>query len=522
MTEKAIIQKTADAAANLALDTLKIGKQALIFINAKKSAEKQAEGIARAVKEKNKEGIDLKKRILKVLTKPTKQCIRLGTCLEKGIAFHHSGLHQKQRKIIEDGFREGQIKIICTTPTLAAGLDLPAFRVILRDTKRYSGSYGMTPIPVLEYLQMIGRCGRPKFDSYGEGICIAKNQENQEEIYRNYVLGEPENIQSKLSVEPVLRTCLLSLISSGIMSSKKEINDYFKKTFWAHQYKDMHELMLKIENMLELLAEWGFLVKKGGENFVSADEIDQGVYQATRIGKRVSELYLDPLTAFEFIQYLEKATKIKNLQPISFLQVITSALEIKPKLRVRMKEFDYYQEQSAYYQPQLLKNEPPVYEYEFEEYLCELKTAMMLEEWLNEKDEEYLTEKYSTTAGEIHTKLEIGNWLLYTSSEIAEIKGWKHLKSRLNKLRTRLKYGVKEELLPLVKIKNIGRARARVLFKNNIKDMGYIRKADINRLALLIGTATAIKIKEEIGEKIITPIKIKRSGQTSLTKKWQN
>ncbi len=521
MAEKEIIQKTADAATNLALDTMRIGKQALIFVNAKKSAEKQAEGIARAIKEKNKDGIGLKEEVLKILAKPTKQCIRLGTCLEKGIAFHHSGLHQKQRKIIEDRFREGKIKIICTTPTLAAGLDLPAFRVILRDTMRYSGNYGMAPIPVLEYLQMIGRCGRPKFDSYGEGICIAKNQENKEEIYHNYILGEPESIQSKLSVEPVLRTCLLSLIASGMMSSKKEINDYFKKTFWAHQYRDMHELILKIENMLELLIEWGFLAKKGGREFASADEIGKEDYKATQMGKRVSELYLDPLTAFGFIQHLEKAANIKVLHPISVLQIIASALEIKPRLKVRMKEFSYYQEQSSYYQPYLLKNEPPIYESEFEEYLCELKTAMMLDEWLNEKDEEHLTEQYSTTTGEIHTKLEIGSWLLYTAIEIAEIKGWKPLKSKLNKLKIRLKYGIKEELLPLIRIKNIGRARARILFKNGIKDMHYIRKADINRLALLIGAATAIKIKTDIGEKITAPIKIKRSGQTSLTKKWQ-
>ena len=65
----------------------------------------------------------------------------------------------KQRELIEDNFREGVIKIICATPTLAYGLSLPAFRSILKDLRRY-GPRGMAYIPVLEYLQMSGRAGR--------------------------------------------------------------------------------------------------------------------------------------------------------------------------------------------------------------------------------------------------------------------------------------------------------------------------------------------------------------------------
>ena len=164
-----IERKWADSTTNLAFDTLKKKKQALVFVNTKRSAEKVAEEIAKKIKETNEHLTLLRDQALGVLGKPTRQCERLARCLEKGIAFHHAGLHAKQKELIEDHFRSGTIRIISCTPTLAAGLDLPAFRTIIRDLKRYTGR-GMAYIPVLEFLQMAGRAGRPKFDKFGESM----------------------------------------------------------------------------------------------------------------------------------------------------------------------------------------------------------------------------------------------------------------------------------------------------------------------------------------------------------------
>ena len=103
-----------------------------------------------------------------------------------------------QRNLIEDEFRNGNIKIICSTPTLAAGVDLPAFRTIIRDLKRFSYR-GLIWIPVLEYLQMAGRAGRPEYEKFGEAIVIAKSQTEKEEIYENTLVIELK--KSNLSVE---------------------------------------------------------------------------------------------------------------------------------------------------------------------------------------------------------------------------------------------------------------------------------------------------------------------------------
>ena len=248
-----------DLTINVALDTISIGKQALVFTNTKRSAEKTAEDIAMQIKENKPEYDKLADEAVHVLSHATKQCTRLAMCLKKGVAFHHAGLTHKQKEIIEDGFRNGVIKIICCTPTLAYGLDLPAFRAIMKDLRRY-GHHGLNWIPTLEYLQMAGRAGRPKFDKVGEAIAIAKTKAAAKEILERYVKGEPEEIFSKLAVEPVLRTYVLSLIATEFVNDEKSIIEFFSKTFWAFQYQDMNKLSAIVRKMLGLLEEFEFII----------------------------------------------------------------------------------------------------------------------------------------------------------------------------------------------------------------------------------------------------------------------
>src|SRR3989338_11341538 len=102
MKKVKIDEKTDNAVLNIALDTLKIGKQALVFASTKKSAEKTAEEISKKIKGESDALNMLSEDALNALSRPTKQCERLAFCLKKGIAFHHAGLLEKQRNIIEE------------------------------------------------------------------------------------------------------------------------------------------------------------------------------------------------------------------------------------------------------------------------------------------------------------------------------------------------------------------------------------------------------------------------------------
>jgi helicase len=252
-----IEEKYANSVINLCLDTLKLGKQAIVFVGSKPSAESEAEKISSKIKltDEQKNVLDqVSESILNALEKPTKQCRRLAACVKFGVAFHHSGLHSKQREIVEEKFKDGTIKIICATPTLAYGLNLPAFRVIVRDLKRFAPPRGMSWIPVLDYLQFCGRAGRPDFnEEYGEAICIAETDSDKEEIFDHYIRGEPEDILSKLAVEPILRTHVLSLISTGYANSIDSLMEFFEKTFYAHQFQNIERIEELIGKILTAL-----------------------------------------------------------------------------------------------------------------------------------------------------------------------------------------------------------------------------------------------------------------------------
>lgn len=504
-----------DATLNLVIDTIKIGKQALVFANTKRSAEKTAEEISKKIKTDDKKLLELSEEVLHALTRPTKQCERLSRCVKKGIAFHHAGLTAKQKDLIEENFKNGLIKIICATPTMAYGVDTPAFRSIIKDPRRY-GSRGLDYIPVLEVHQMWGRAGRPNFDKEGQAIIIAASENDKKKLFERYVKGKPEEIYSKLAVEPVLRTYVLSLIASNFVNTKKEIFDFFGKTFWAFQFADTFELKQIIEKMLNLLEEWEFL-RGSKEDFIAADEIGDEKYKATLLGKRVAELYIDPLTAHNFIESLRKATN-KKVVDFSFLQMISHSLELRPLLKVKMKEYDKIQEELVKYDSILLEEEPSLYEPEYEDFLNSVKTALFFYEWINEKDEEYLLENYDIRPGEIRVKLDIANWLLYTAEELSRILKFQQLLKELIKLRIRVKNGVKEELIPLLRLEQIGRIRARRLYYNKIRTIKDVREADLIKLIQILGKQVALNIKKQVGQDF-DKIKVKegkRKGQISL------
>ncbi|MFH1770136.1 MAG: helicase-related protein [archaeon] len=509
-----------DPVLNIIENTLKMKKQAIVFVNTKRGAESQAERIAGKIIINDEKLNKMSEEILKALPSPTKQCRRLAACIKKGSAFHHAGLATKQRELIEDGFRSGLVRVICATPTLAMGVDLPAFRVIVRDLKRYGGSWGMTDIPVLEYEQQAGRAGRPGKEDYGEAICIAKTEAESDKIFEKYVEGESEEIYSKLAVEPVLRAHILSLVASEFVTDRKSLFEFFDKTFYAHQYADLNKLHKVLEKITGLLNEWEFIKISGGSgDFVSADAIDEETYEATMIGKRVSELYLDPLTANFIITCLRKATSQKTKE-FSYLQMVARTLEIRPLLRVKVAEYEDVQDKMASQETFLLDKGPTQFDEAYDEFLNSIKTALFFQDWIDEKNEEFLLEKFSATPGEVHAKLAIADWLLYSTTELARMLKFQQLMKDIAKVRLRLKYGAKTELLPLLKLKNIGRVRARKMFNHKVKTLTDIKNVDITTLAQLIGKATAISVKKQMGQEY-DPKKIevkenKRKGQISL------
>ncbi|MEM5812766.1 MAG: helix-hairpin-helix domain-containing protein, partial [Candidatus Aenigmatarchaeota archaeon] len=131
-----------------------------------------------------------------------------------------------------------------------------------------------------------------------------------------------------------------------------------------------------------------------------------------------------------------------------------------------------------------------------------VKLSIAFEDWINEKTEAYILEKYSITPGEFRGRLEIADWLLYSASELASIMHLNIREKELKKLRIRMKYGVKEELIPLVRLKGIGKIKARRLFDAGIKRASDIRNANLEKLKELVGEKTAKEIKSLVEREV--------------------
>lgn len=475
---------------NILKDTLDKDKQGIVFCSSRKGAEKSSDRVGKVTEDEltreEKSKLDEYAEIIEnVLGSPTNQCKRLAENVRKGSAFHHAGLVNRQRQVVEEAFREGYIKSVCATPTLAAGVNLPAFRVIIRDLKRYTGN-GMEFIPVLEYEQMTGRAGRPKYDDKGEAISIAKNPGMTTEIVDRYIAGEPERIQSKLAVEPVLRMHTLALIASNFCNTEKELHDFYSKTFYAHQYSDIGSVEEKINKVVGQLREYEFLKEEK--------------FEATPLGRRVSELYIDPDSANLILESLEKAEE-KDTKPISYLFMLCHTSELQPRLNVNQKEEQDYAKALDDAEEYILEKVPNEWDVEYEMFLEVMKTAMMLNAWVDESDEQEIVDRFNTAPGGIRSKVSNADWLLYASKELARMQDLDT--EDIEKLRVRLKHGIREELLSLVQYDQIGRVRARKLYDYGIRDADDIRDTDFEKLKKLIGEKTGRKLKEQVGQENI-------------------
>ncbi|MCX6662228.1 MAG: DEAD/DEAH box helicase [Euryarchaeota archaeon] len=474
----------------LVQESLKDGGQTLVFVNNRKSTVSLANRLSSVVTELLTE---TEKKQLKKLVSSMKQeqaetaSIEqsLVTSIENGVAFHHAGLESNQRRLVEQGFKDHQIKCIVATPTLAAGVNIPARRVIIRDLWRYDENFGMAPIPILEYKQQAGRAGRPRYDTVGDAITIAKDSNQRDQIFYNYILADTEPIYSKLGSQSALRMHLLAAISTQFVHNPEEMYTFIQSTFYAYQ-TDEFTIKKEVDTAVEFLLKNQLI-----------DEM-QTSYISTLFGSRTSSLYIDPLSAIQLKTALERSND-KEVTPISFLHAICSTPDLR-SLYLRGSD-SWVEEKADCIKHSLLLDVPNTSSDEYEWFLSDLKTAFLLEDWIEEKPYDALVLKYNIWPGDVHTIVDMAEWLLHATREFARMYNFSCV-SDVNDLLIRVQNGCKEELLNLVTLKGIGRVRARALYHEGFKTVNDLRTVPVERLAKIkgIGTAVAKNLKQQIGE----------------------
>ncbi|MEF8818529.1 MAG: ATP-dependent DNA helicase [Haloferacaceae archaeon] len=479
----------------LVADTVDEGGSALVFVNSRRNAEAAADRLADVVTERLTAGerADLQELAAEIRAdSETETSADLASAVERGAAFHHAGLSSTQRSLVEDAFRDRLVRSVAATPTLAAGVNTPARRVIVRDWRRYDGDAGgMTPLDVLEVHQMMGRAGRPGLDPYGEAVLTAKSTDEYEQLAERYVGADPEPVRSKLAAEPALRTHLLATVASGFARTRAGLLDFLDRTLYAEQTDGRAEIERVADRALGYLEANDFLERSG----TAGDDL-----RVTSLGHTVSRLYLDPMSAATILDGLRWADREgAEVTPLGLYHLVSRTPDMYG-LYLRSGDRETFTDLCYEREDELLGTTPSEFDdVAFEEWLAALKTATLLEDWASELDEDRITERYGVGPGDVRGKTETAEWLLGAAESLAGEAGLPTTPVRNAK--RRVADGVRAELLALTEVGQVGRVRARRLYEAGVESRADLREADKSTvLAALRGRrGTAERVLENAG-----------------------
>ncbi|HVP95694.1 ATP-dependent DNA helicase [Methanoregula sp.] len=466
---------------NLCLDTIAEGGQCLVFVSSRRNAEAFAKRAAAAIKSEAAPLAACAERLL--AGTPTEMIKTLSACVAKGAAFHHAGLARNERSIVEEAFRKGWLKCISSTPTLAAGLNLPARRVIIRDYLRFSAGEGMQPIPVSEYRQMAGRAGRPRLDPYGEAVLIAKDPEQVPELFDVYIDAEAEDVHSRLAEPTALYTHVLSLVASGFVQTRSELSAFMNRSYYVHEHRQGRLMHRAVDTALEFLIA-AEMVLDIGEHL-----------GATELGALVSRMYIDPRSASLIVATLRENTAYSDT---GLLQLICSTPDM-PTLYARNADLPALSRMLEAKAGELWLP-LPADEEGAEHFYRGVKTAMLLSDWMDELAEEKICERYAVGPGDVYGMVENINWLLHATTQLARIFA-PVFYPQIAECEICMKNGIRRELLPLIRLRGIGRVRARRLFNNGITSPEEILMHDKEELVKILGAGIAEQILEQLRPK---------------------
>lgn len=459
--------------------------QALSFVSTRRFTESLATYVAKKIdkkttKEQKQKFKQVADKLLEVPKKkgslPTTTCLKLAEAAEKGVVFHHAGLFNEQKEIIEDEFRKGNILMITATPSLMYGVNLPSKYVVIRDHTRWT-SNGPASIPVFDYEQMSGRAGRPQYDDVGYSYLVAKTMDEAFDLEARYVNGEIELTNSKLiDNKDAIYKQIIAQIASSLSKNLDDLNDFFGKTLYGFQMKNNPSMSMfaqdslnwELESALEFLLQNG-IIRATPEGLKTTDfgnliaKSNYAVETAVKIKEYVSTM--EKLNPAEMIYALAETP---DLPLISF-----KGRKSKDPVRDKLSECGLFAVDIG--NPEA--------------------TAVSLIEWINERNEYEIENAYNVySASTRRSAYEASRLVKFAKNTLEVLGNYSNLKD-MDYLSARLYYGVKEDIIPLVVgVKRLGRKRARLLMKTFGDNLSESSEKDLQKVEG-IGPKLAGKVK---------------------------
>ncbi|XP_059778694.1 helicase POLQ-like isoform X1 [Balaenoptera ricei] len=474
----------------------------LVFCPTKKNCENVAAMICKILskeylKHKEKEKHEVIKNLKNISS--GNLCPVLKHTIPFGVAYHHSGLTSDERKLLEEAYSAGVLCLFTCTSTLAAGVNLPARRVILR-----APYVAKEFLKRNQYKQMIGRAGRAGIDSTGESILILQEKDKQQVLE---LISRPlENCYSQLVQEFTkgIQTLFLSLIGLKIATNLGDIYHFMSGTFFGVQQK----ILLKERSLWEItveslryLTEKGLLQKdtilteKGllqKDTIHGSEEEFQYSFHITKLGRASFKGTIDLAYCDSLYRDLKKGLEGLVLESLLHLIYLTTpydmASQCNPDWMIYFRQFSQLSpaEQNVAVLVGVSENfigkkasGQAIRKKVDKNIVNRLYLSFVLYTLLKETNIWSVSEKFSMPRGYIQNLLSgaaaFSSCVLHFCEELEEFWVYRALLVELTK---KLTYCVKAELIPLMEVTGVLESRARQLYNAGYKSLMHLANAN--------------------------------------------
>ena len=480
---------------------------------------------------------------------------QLAHCIARGVAYHHAGLSSEERELVERAYKGGAVRVLTATSTLAAGVNLPAKRVIFREPFLFANGKN-TPLDKVptNFLQMAGRAGRSGIDKSGQAIVLVTARRrpgfrdadgneywNQQEKDMLTLLNAGcEDLKSCLSGDREgMQRAMLDIISTRAVCTLNDMEAYIKCTLYQ-----------KTDSLDKVVAD----TKSAMEHLLERQLVTPGInnqYYATNFGSAAVAGMMNPEFSQTLCDELERArdglvlstdlhlvylimvgigNRPENLKMTQDRYIRLRAYQVAKK---RLSENKLHsQSKSAVAHLKVWENvgvnltfvlakargESP--RSEKQATICaRFYHALIILELCQEKPLEAVKNDYDVSVAEIESLQEQAGYAAAKVVDFCEKMGWEDLTLLLGKLRSRVAIGVRPEIAALAEIGGMRAPIARALYKVGLRTPEQVVNAHNGKE--ILGHLVRAGLMQEDWKHLGLCSKILRNARSLLKQKQQ-
>ncbi|KAK7745282.1 hypothetical protein SLS53_002777 [Cytospora paraplurivora] len=508
-------------------ETVRAGYGVLVFASSRAGCESDALIISRVLPQSYEGNVDIQEQRADLLGDLRSLPGGLDPVLEKtipqGVAFHHAGLTIEERDLIANAYDSGSIKVCVATCSLAAGINLPARRVILHNARMGRDLVGPSMLR-----QMRGRAGRKGKDEVGETYLCCR-QKDIEEVVDLMQAELPKITSCLMTGKQRIQRALLEAIAVRLATSRDTLDEFVQKTL-LYQTTDIAEIDDIVHASLSDLQSKGFIAVSNSSS-----------YEATQLGRAIVASSLDPEDGVFIHKELKRAlqafvldgemhilytfTPVQEMSVNINWKVFANEMESLDESGLRVLSFLGLKptEINRMMRGGAMKTSSPA-EKETTRVYHRFYLALQLRDICNEMPIHRVAQKYDMPRGTVQTLAQTCQGFAAGMIKFCEQMGWTVMAAALDHCSDRLKAGARSDLLALANITFVKSRTARVFWDNGLRSIAAVANADPQELVPILMQAQPNKIRletideQKYKEKLLNKAKVIADSANRL---WQ-